>query len=265
MSGDGSDATEGLDTFWSWRERDDTSLPLLLRAHRERGLRAAQPRSRGRGRRRRAFASPVVERHSCPRPLLITVVRSIPTRPPRWMPAPAAAWPVGRDAVAFSSPGVRRDDRSGEPTAGRQRRDADPPRGPHDRGRIRSRSRPRGHASISSRGGSRSTSPLSPHDEPGRVVEGPAGTAVFVALAACAQRGRVTIEHGHGRHRGTTPTICSAPRGLAYDAATQLVHVACAGKASFASRSPASATPKRAASRSTTICGTSSSAEATSS
>ena len=66
---------------------------------------------------------------------------------------------------------------------------------------------------------------LSPHDEPGRVVEGPAGT-VFVAL----RRGGavVTIDTATGAIVERRP-VCSAPRGLAYDAATQLVHVACAG------------------------------------
>ena len=66
---------------------------------------------------------------------------------------------------------------------------------------------------------------LSPHDEPGRVVEGPAGT-VFVAL----RRGGavVTIDTASGAIVERRP-VCSAPRGLAYDAATQLLHVACAG------------------------------------
>jgi hypothetical protein len=66
---------------------------------------------------------------------------------------------------------------------------------------------------------------LRPHDEPGRVVEGPAGTA-FVAL----RRGGavVTIDTGTGTITERRP-VCSAPRGLAYDASTQLLHVACAG------------------------------------
>jgi hypothetical protein len=67
---------------------------------------------------------------------------------------------------------------------------------------------------------------LGPHDETGRVVEGPNGRTAYVAL----RRGGavVTID-------ATTGTVierravCAAPRGLAYDAAAGLLHVACAG------------------------------------
>jgi hypothetical protein len=61
-------------------------------------------------------------------------------------------------------------------------------------------------------------------DEPGRVIEGPAGTA-HVAL----RRGGavVTIDLATGEtHRRP---VCPAPRGIAHDASTGLLHVACAG------------------------------------
>jgi mono/diheme cytochrome c family protein len=66
---------------------------------------------------------------------------------------------------------------------------------------------------------------LRPHDEPGRIVEGVAGT-VYVAL----RRGGavVTIDTSTGTLTERR-AVCSAPRGLAYDAATTLLHVACAG------------------------------------
>ncbi|WP_437768112.1 c-type cytochrome [Sorangium sp. So ce764] len=66
--------------------------------------------------------------------------------------------------------------------------------------------------------------PLEKDDEPGRVAEGPAGS-VHVAL----RRGGavVTIDLATGEmHRRP---VCPAPRGIAYDAATDLLHVACAG------------------------------------
>jgi hypothetical protein len=66
---------------------------------------------------------------------------------------------------------------------------------------------------------------LKPHDEPGRVVEG-AGGLVYVAL----RRGGavVTIDTSTGSLKERR-AVCSAPRGLAYDPATTLLHVACAG------------------------------------
>jgi mono/diheme cytochrome c family protein len=64
---------------------------------------------------------------------------------------------------------------------------------------------------------------LQPGDEPGRVVEDPRGR-VHVAL----RRGGavVTLE---GRDVVARREVCSAPRGLAYDANSDLIHVACAG------------------------------------
>jgi hypothetical protein len=66
---------------------------------------------------------------------------------------------------------------------------------------------------------------LRPHDEPGRVVEGPPGSA-YVAL----RRGGavVTIDTGTGAITERR-AVCSAPRGLAFDGVNGLLHVACAG------------------------------------
>jgi Cytochrome c len=66
---------------------------------------------------------------------------------------------------------------------------------------------------------------LAPHDEPGRIVEGPSGTA-YVAL----RRGGavVTLDTSTGAITERR-AVCSAPRGLAYDAKAALLHVACAG------------------------------------
>jgi mono/diheme cytochrome c family protein len=66
---------------------------------------------------------------------------------------------------------------------------------------------------------------LFPGDEPGRVVEDAAGL-VHVALRHGG--GVVTIDPARGAITGRT-AVCAAPRGLAYDPATNLVHVACAG------------------------------------
>lgn len=62
-----------------------------------------------------------------------------------------------------------------------------------------------------------------PGDEVGRVVEGPAGT-VFVA----ARRGGavLALDVNQGRVSGRFP-VCNAPRGLAYDAASNHLYVAC--------------------------------------
>ena len=65
-----------------------------------------------------------------------------------------------------------------------------------------------------------------PNDEPGRLVEDAAGR-IHVAL----RRGGGVVTFGSGRsgeilYRRAT---CPEPRGLAYDAASDLVHVACAG------------------------------------
>jgi len=66
---------------------------------------------------------------------------------------------------------------------------------------------------------------LNPGDEPGRVIEDAAGL-VHVAL----RRGGavVTIDPATGTILGRR-SVCAAPRGLVYQAATDLVHVACAG------------------------------------
>ncbi|HTA19633.1 MAG TPA: c-type cytochrome [Polyangia bacterium] len=66
---------------------------------------------------------------------------------------------------------------------------------------------------------------LQPGDEPGRAVEDAAGR-VHVAL----RRGGavVSIDPTTGAI-GTRRAVCSAPRGIAYDATTDLIHVACAG------------------------------------
>ena len=59
-------------------------------------------------------------------------------------------------------------------------------------------------------------------DEPGRVVEGDAGT-VYVA----ARRGGVVAVVDVARGTARRIPVCSAPRGLAYDAALSKLYVAC--------------------------------------
>lgn len=66
--------------------------------------------------------------------------------------------------------------------------------------------------------------PLEPGDEPGRVVEGPEGV-VHVAL----RRGGAIVTLDLESSEITRRPICPAPRGMAYDESTDLVHVACAG------------------------------------
>jgi hypothetical protein len=66
---------------------------------------------------------------------------------------------------------------------------------------------------------------LQPGDEPGRLVEDAAGR-VHVALRG--GNALVTIDPASGRILGRR-AACAAPRGLAYEAARDLVHVACAG------------------------------------
>lgn len=61
-------------------------------------------------------------------------------------------------------------------------------------------------------------------DEPGRVVEGPEGTA-YVALRSGGAVVAVDLESGETTRRD----VCPAPRGLAFDAAKGELHVACAG------------------------------------
>jgi len=67
------------------------------------------------------------------------------------------------------------------------------------------------------------TVPLSAGDEPGRVAEGPDGT-VFVAL----RRGGalVAIDVASGTVARRAP-VCASPRGVAYDANSSSVYVAC--------------------------------------
>ena len=66
---------------------------------------------------------------------------------------------------------------------------------------------------------------LQPGDEPGRAVEDAKGF-VHVAL----RRGGAVVTLDPTTHTVSgRQAVCSAPRGIAYDAATDLVHVACAG------------------------------------
>ncbi|HEY2900784.1 MAG TPA: c-type cytochrome [Polyangia bacterium] len=71
----------------------------------------------------------------------------------------------------------------------------------------------------------RATLALQPGDEPGRLVEDGAGL-VHVAL----RRGGavVSIDPAKGT-LGVRRAVCSAPRGIAFEAATGLLHVACVG------------------------------------
>jgi len=66
------------------------------------------------------------------------------------------------------------------------------------------------------------TVPLSEGDEPGRVVEGPAGTA-YVAT----RRGGVVAVIDIAQGTATRIPVCAAPRGLAYDDASSSLFVAC--------------------------------------
>ena len=71
----------------------------------------------------------------------------------------------------------------------------------------------------------RATISLNPGDEPGRVVADAAGRA-HVALRHGGALVSIDTVAGVLLERRD---VCAAPRGLAYDAATDLVHVACAG------------------------------------
>jgi mono/diheme cytochrome c family protein len=64
---------------------------------------------------------------------------------------------------------------------------------------------------------------LSAGDEPGRVAEGPSGT-VFVALRRGGALVAVDIATGTVARRAP---VCASPRGVAYDANSASVHVAC--------------------------------------
>ena len=71
----------------------------------------------------------------------------------------------------------------------------------------------------------RATISLNPGDEPGRVVADAAGRA-HVALRHGGALVSIDTVAGTLLQRRD---VCAAPRGLAYDAATDLVHVACSG------------------------------------
>ena len=71
----------------------------------------------------------------------------------------------------------------------------------------------------------RATIALNPGDEPGRVVADAAGRA-HVALRHGGALVSIDTVAGVLLQRRD---VCAAPRGMAYDAATDLVHVACAG------------------------------------
>lgn len=59
-------------------------------------------------------------------------------------------------------------------------------------------------------------------DEPGRVVEGPPGTAYVVA-----RRGGAVLAVDVAAGTATRIPVCAAPRGIAYDAARSQLYVAC--------------------------------------
>jgi hypothetical protein len=63
---------------------------------------------------------------------------------------------------------------------------------------------------------------LEENDEPGRVVEGPSGTA-YVA----ARHGGVVLAIDTAQGSARRIPVCSAPRGLAYDATLSRLYVAC--------------------------------------
>jgi hypothetical protein len=67
------------------------------------------------------------------------------------------------------------------------------------------------------------TIPLQTGDEPGRIIEGPAGT-LFVALRRGGALAAIDIASASVTSR--TP-VCASPRGIAYDAASDSVYVAC--------------------------------------
>ncbi len=65
---------------------------------------------------------------------------------------------------------------------------------------------------------------LEPGDEPGRLVEDAAGR-VHVALRGAGALATIDVEAGDVVRR----SVCSEPRGVAYDDADDVVHVACVG------------------------------------
>ncbi|WP_438026821.1 c-type cytochrome [Sorangium sp. So ce233] len=78
-------------------------------------------------------------------------------------------------------------------------------------------------------------------DEPGRVIEGAPGTA-HVAL----RRGGAVVTIDLATREMHRRPVCPAPRGLAYDAKTDLLHVACAGGELVSLSSDLEAPPVRA-------------------
>jgi len=66
---------------------------------------------------------------------------------------------------------------------------------------------------------------LQPHDEPGRIIEDAAGRVHVVLRSGGAL---VTLDPASWTI-ATRRSVCPAPRGVAYEPATDLVHVACAG------------------------------------
>jgi YD repeat-containing protein len=71
----------------------------------------------------------------------------------------------------------------------------------------------------------RSTLLLNVGDEPGRVVQG-AGDLVFVTLR---RGGAVLSLNARDGKAGKRQAVCAAPRGIAFDPAGDVLHVACAG------------------------------------
>ena len=67
------------------------------------------------------------------------------------------------------------------------------------------------------------TVPLSRGDEPGRIAEGPEGT-LFVALRRAGALLRIDVRSAMITQRAA---VCASPRGVAYDAKTASVYVAC--------------------------------------
>jgi Cytochrome c len=81
---------------------------------------------------------------------------------------------------------------------------------------------------------------LTPRDEPGRLVQDGAGMVHAVLRRAGAL---VTIDPAAGKVL-MRRSVCAAPRGLAYDPSSDLLHVACAG-GELVTWTPTGATPVR--------------------
>ena len=123
---------------------------------------------------------------------------------------PAAVWLHGR---------------RGRPAARNQRRHAAHPRRWAHGGRCRSRPRSGLHRRPREQVAFAATVALNAGDEPGRVVADSAGRA-HVALRRGGALVSIDTTTGEILQRRS---VCAAPRGAAYDAATDVVHVACAG------------------------------------